>query len=186
MPYETTCNNEAALAALLYVADKLPKPNMHKVAKILYFADKLHLERYGRQIFGDTYIAMPFGPVPSHVYNLVKEADPKKTGDSLFGAPEIASHLRIEWDGNVRLVYPEHEPDLDNLSRSDLLCLDESLELFSDLNFKPLSDLSHDAAWDAARKKSPYQKGAPMTLDEIIGTLDNADELRAYLADPHP
>ena len=39
---------------------------------VLLFADKKHLERYGRFITGDTYSAMENGPVPSFAYDVVK------------------------------------------------------------------------------------------------------------------
>ena len=55
--------DQAALAAVLYVAHRLPHSTLHTLSKVLYFADRKHLERYGRFIFGDTYIAMKFGPV---------------------------------------------------------------------------------------------------------------------------
>ena len=34
----------------------------HKICKILYFADREHLSKYGRSITGDVYIAMTYGP----------------------------------------------------------------------------------------------------------------------------
>jgi len=37
----------------------------------------MHLERYGRLIFGDTYIAMKHGRVPPGVYDMRKDARPQ-------------------------------------------------------------------------------------------------------------
>jgi len=57
--------SEKVRQAVAYIASKLPgRENMYKVLKVMYFADKLHLKRYGRVIFGDRYIAMKHGPVP--------------------------------------------------------------------------------------------------------------------------
>ena len=53
---------------------------MHKLCKILYFADQRHLSLYGRSITGDTYIAMQYGPVPSNVDDILKAV----RGDSFF------------------------------------------------------------------------------------------------------
>ncbi len=39
---------------------------------MMYFADRLHLERYGRFICGDSYVAMKNGPVPSFTYDILK------------------------------------------------------------------------------------------------------------------
>jgi len=76
-----------AISSLLYIAghliglnDRKVKPDLHKVFKILYFADQKHLARYGRVIVGDFYIAMDHGPVPSNMYDMVKTV----RGDSIY------------------------------------------------------------------------------------------------------
>ena len=64
----------AAVNAILYALAVLDKKmDMHKLCKILYFADQKHLSLYGRSITGDTYIAMEYGPVPSNVDDILKE-----------------------------------------------------------------------------------------------------------------
>lgn len=45
-----------------------------KAAKLLYFADKEHLLRYGRPILGDVYYCLPYGPVPSVALNEMGDA----------------------------------------------------------------------------------------------------------------
>ena len=78
-----------AISALLYVSSRLIErrqqnpvatPDIHRISKVLYFADQKHLTRYGRPIVGDTFIAMENGPVPSQTYDMVKAV----RGDSLF------------------------------------------------------------------------------------------------------
>lgn len=44
-----------------------------KAAKLLYFADKLHLTRYGRPITGDRYYCLDHGPVPSASLNAIND-----------------------------------------------------------------------------------------------------------------
>ena len=63
---------EKGIEVLLYIADKTK--DIYKILKILYFADKLHLSKYGRFISGDYYIAMKHGPVPSRSYDIIKIA----------------------------------------------------------------------------------------------------------------
>ena len=36
-----------------------------KLVKLIFFADREHLHRYGRPIVGGRYVAMPLGPVAS-------------------------------------------------------------------------------------------------------------------------
>jgi hypothetical protein len=64
-------NPEKALEALIFVANERPNISFYYIVKILYYADKDHLNRYGRPILGDRYIAMEHGPVPSVVYDML-------------------------------------------------------------------------------------------------------------------
>lgn len=53
--------------AVLYLCQQL-KGEIHgkkKLAKLLYFVDFDFYERYEKSITGDTYKALPMGPVPS-------------------------------------------------------------------------------------------------------------------------
>src|SRR6266540_3560826 len=65
---------ERALELVLYVANQLRYPTLHSVSKVVYFADREHLSRYGSLLSGDNYVAMRHGPVPSAIYNLLKAA----------------------------------------------------------------------------------------------------------------
>ena len=65
-------NKEKATHSILYVANKLERRDLHKIFKILYFAERKHMQDWGRPIIGDTYIAMDAGPVPSRVYDILK------------------------------------------------------------------------------------------------------------------
>lgn len=40
--------------------------------KLVYFADRYHLRRYGRPVIGDEYLAMQYGPVPSSTKDLAE------------------------------------------------------------------------------------------------------------------
>lgn len=68
-------NRDKAIATVLFIAEKLIKrygkngADLHKIFKILYFADQKHLAKYGRPIVGDFYVAMREGGVPSKIYD---------------------------------------------------------------------------------------------------------------------
>src|ERR1041385_8562498 len=64
-----------AIETIIYVARKAPIADRFHVCKIIYFADKYHLQHYGRFVFGDYYVAMKNGPVPSGAYDVIKSAD---------------------------------------------------------------------------------------------------------------
>ena len=55
-------DSEKAEEVLSYVAVRCN--DTYHALKIIYFADRDHLSKYGRLIYGDSYIAFKSGPVP--------------------------------------------------------------------------------------------------------------------------
>src|SRR5260370_34242127 len=49
----------------------------YDILKTIFLADKAHLNKYGRPITFDNYVAMRAGPVPSLAYDLLKEKQSK-------------------------------------------------------------------------------------------------------------
>lgn len=129
-------NREKAVNSLLFVVNNLEKADTHKTYKILYFADQKHLLKYGRPIFGDTYVKMEYGPVPSFVKNVVDE--------NIQGLEEVVAKYHSYFIKSLE------EPNLDYLSESDLECLKEAIEENKNLDFSTLTDKSHDYAYHKA------------------------------------
>src|SRR5688572_10648967 len=134
---------EKALNLVLYVASGVKEPTFHRISKVIYFADKLHLERYGRLICGDSYIAMKHGPVPSEIYDMMKDV----RGDG-FSEHWQTARESFEVRGKATVV-PSQAPDMNVFSDSDLECIKESIETYGHLDFGRLTELSHDEAWRA-------------------------------------
>ena len=86
---------EIAIEAILYIANRVERKDIHKICKILYYADQRHLSKYGRSITGDTYIAMAYGPVPSNVEDIFKAV----RGDSFF-SPYVDNIRKEEFDSS--------------------------------------------------------------------------------------
>lgn len=165
---------QAAVEALLYVVYRSQDPTFHHISKLLYFADRMHLERYGRLIFGDTYIAMKNGPVPSGVYDMLKDAQ-KQNG--FYRYREAANAFTVVGDYRVQ---PNRTPNLDWLSDSDIECIDEAIELYDLKSFGELTKLSHDDAWLAADRNDA------ISLESLVQSLGNPDDLLAHLREPSP
>jgi uncharacterized phage-associated protein len=145
-----------ALSAILYIAGKLierhqvskeAKPDMHRISKILYFADRKHLARYGRPILGDYFVAMKDGPVPSKTYDLMKAIK----GESPFCSAE---NFKASFDVKGFMVHPKQSADMDEFSESDIECINESLQENQDLTFGQLRDKSHDRAYNQASENN--------------------------------
>jgi len=163
-----TVNADKAIEVLLYVAARVP--NMYHALKVLYFADRLHLERYGRLIYGDSYVAMDKGPVPSAAYDMVKCA----RGDGFYYlAPEIREALGVR----DHILLPKREPDPEYLSASDIECLDQAVATYGRMSFGPLMELSHDAAYKSADQNDF------ISFEALVHSLPDGEELLAYLND---
>jgi uncharacterized phage-associated protein len=164
-----TFDPQKAVEAVLYVATRTQEPGFHKISKLLYFADRLHLERFGRLIIGDEYAAMRLGPVPSRVYDLLKAAAGRGEspwGDLALDAFEvIADHV----------VRPKRDPDIRALARSEIACLDEALAQHGGKSFDELTHLSHDEAWKSA------DENERISLEAIVRTFPNAEQILDHL-----
>lgn len=66
---------EKLVQAIAYFSKSgIPDLTKLKIAKLLYFADKVHLLEHGKPIIGDVYWCMDFGPVPSFAMNEMSAA----------------------------------------------------------------------------------------------------------------
>jgi uncharacterized phage-associated protein len=162
----STLDLEKAVQVLRYVAARVP--NLYHALKVLYFADREHLRRYGRFIYGETYIAMRLGPVPSTAYDIVKTTPPGFLCDSLQAA-------RGQFEVTGDRISPKQEADLDYLSESDLECLDAAIRDYGNLSFEALRDASHDAAYEAAGENER------MSAEDVARSFPNPAPLLAHL-----
>ncbi len=156
------------IEAIVYVAEKTN--DLFHIMKVLYYADKIHLEGYGRLITGDRYIAMKDGPVPSGAYDIIKSV----RGDGLTqidARPEDAFKVE-DWTE----IIPIRKPTLDYFSESDIEALNKSIETYAHMKLGEL--------WDVAHEEPSYQQASfnsDISLTSIIESLDNAEILIEYL-----
>ena len=64
-------------SAAAYLAERRAGTTQKHICKLLYFADKEHLLRYGRTITGDSYRALEQGPAPSHGFEALNKRGEK-------------------------------------------------------------------------------------------------------------
>lgn len=162
-----------AIELVLYVANKLRYPTFHSVSKILYFADREHLSRYGNLLSGDSYVAMKHGPVPSEIYNLLKAAAGRRESWISPRYYEVAKDaIKVDAPYRLRAL---RAANTELLSASQRECLDTSLRDNGTLSFARLTAKSHDVAWKSADENEIIDVRA------IAKTLRNAKDVLAYL-----
>lgn len=164
-------NYDKALNAMLYVANRVEKRDIHKIFKILYFADMSHLLHYGRAITGDRYIAMQYGPVPSSIYDMVKIV----RGVSWYVDDNLKAFFSIDGDK----MTPLRDADMSYLSATDVLELDASIEKYAALDFGAMTRVSHGMAWDNAWK-NPYSE---ISVEDILRECKADEEYINYIVE---
>lgn len=174
--------HKAAVAAVLYIARRVTQPDRFRLGHLLYLADKLHLEEYGRTISGERYHAMRHGPVPSAIYDVLKAL----SGDG--------SHYHLNWRiaeglrGSLRhLEGPNFEavgdPDMGVLSDSDVEALDAVIMGFGSARMEEIEHATHDAAWTRVWETRP---NAAIPWEAIADTLHDSEAVLEQLHEPHP
>ena len=111
-------DKEKTLNAALLILNKLGKADFHKVFKILYFAEQQHLKKYGQPLTGDVYQAMPYGPVPSFLYDIFKASENQSSPFS--EALELSKAFLVTREDKIPYVTPTREPDTDELSETNI------------------------------------------------------------------
>jgi uncharacterized phage-associated protein len=166
---------DKTIAAALYIASRnLPELTMGKLFKLLFFADKDHLVRYGRPITGDWYAAMKDGPVPSNLYNLFKEVREAPKSDC---AKSLAKNIKLD---SSKYQYPriiaQASADQMQLSKSDILSLDRVLKEYGKMSFTKLRAITHDTpAYENAWELKPELKDSePMVFEDFFEDDANA------------
>ncbi|KRT17821.1 hypothetical protein ASU31_00550 [Pedobacter ginsenosidimutans] len=136
-----------AINSILYILNVLKgqgiPSDLHKVMKLLYFSDREHLVTYGFPITGDTYLKQQFGPVPSFSNYVVKGEEPDFKGI-------------VSKDGII--LSTDQQADLDDLSQSEVECLDHAIKKYSQYSFEDLTEISHDHAWNNSDWEIGYDK----------------------------
>jgi len=132
-----------------------------KTFKLLYFLDMLHFRETGRSVTGLEYKALPYGPVPTALYDELKApagdladafsitAPPASDASALPPPTKITARRKIE---------PEA------LTRRELRIAAEVAEIFRDVKAEEISDISHkrNGPWDKARRAGAGKWGIPI------------------------
>ncbi len=142
-----TENIEITRSTLLYILEKLGgEADFHKIFKILFFADKKHLVRFGSTITDDSYMAMDFGPVPSMAYDVLKAL--RGEGFMIDKKDYFTPYFELKNSFTVKAL---RKPDMDDISESEKMVIDEVIEECKHMGFAQRTSASHGYAWENAK-----------------------------------
>ena len=158
---------QKAKAALHWMVSDRPGVDLHAALKACYFADKDHLNAHQRPIFGATYRAMRFGPVPLEIYEMAK-------GEALWLAELGLERFPWKLEGYRLLRGDNTEEDRSSLSETDSEYFAEALSRSLSLNFSERTALTHGADWQKAEL-------GLMSYEDMLDDGPDKDEVVEYL-----
>lgn len=110
--------------------------NKMKALKLLFFADRFHLRKYGRPITNDEYFAMNYGPVPSGGKDLVDGSDFRPDVEKSYAGQFIDADKRYEFSS-------VNEVEALVFSQTDQEALAFAWEHFGKMDQFELAELTH-------------------------------------------
>lgn len=161
---------KAAQVVAFFAREQGGTINVLKLAKLVYIADRKHMEAHDFPISGDELVSMPHGPVNSMTYEYINGQAYSRDDWEVF-VTDRANH-------EVGLARPISDEDLDELSRSELRTLREVWTEFGAMTKWQIRDWTHKHCkeWEDPHGSSnaiPYER-----VFKYLGK-DNADELGA-------
>ncbi len=154
------------VSALGYLASNVPELTKLKACKMLFFADKEHLLKYGRFITQDIYHKLDLGPVPSFTLNLINMPSEILTEEDQL---HLNKYITFS-DDKFRVITCRKNPDLEQLSDSEIEVLDQVIDKYGRFNAGELIEETHkEHFWN---RTPMYQE---IDFTNLIGTdLDPA------------
>lgn len=110
--------------------------NKMKALKLLYFADRYHLRRYGRTLSNDEYFAMSYGPVPSGAKDLAEGSEFRSDAEKEYALQYIDPLDKHTFSSAA-------ESDKDVFSDSEKEALNFAWRAFGKYDEFELADLTH-------------------------------------------
>lgn len=172
-------NHAKILEGLIWLAQQAPGIDHYHAVKIFFYADKKHLNRYGRPIFGDKYVAMDYGPVPSTALDFIHRNAAYVSDDMIT---KIDTALRIRQVEKTSCLNARREPALNDFSRTDITMLRESLKENLPKSFGQLVDDTHaERAWSHAWENRGNTKNPAMDVELLIDESEDREDILDYI-----
>ncbi|MDB5324082.1 MAG: putative phage-associated protein [Phycisphaerales bacterium] len=136
-----------------------------RLLKLLYMVDRELLTETRRPLTGDRPVAMDFGPVLTHTYDLLKG---EATGADV-------------WNRFIQQVAPythklAADPGVGKLSKRELAKLDEVVQRYWWIDDEELSDITHEfPEWK--RNKPPKKSRQLIPLEHVLEALGLGNDI---------
>ena len=155
---------KAAQAAAYILSLHEVSMNDFSLMTLLYFSDRLSLEKHHSSITTDSYFSMKSGPVPSGIYYCIKHLESKDIWKS---------HIKKANQYSVCSAKKMDDADFDCLSIEDKEILSSVYDKYKNTDQLELSKISHTFP----ECQSPGNSRSPISIESILqATIDSLDE----------
>lgn len=163
-------NIQTIKAALLYILNEVPddKHSIYFIVKAAFYAQERHLAKWGTPMMEDDICALPFGPVPSKVYDILKGArgEQNLTDTRLIDAAKSIRYSNEEF-------FAMETPDMGYLSKAAIECLNAAIQIIREKSFSDILDTTHESAeYKRARLRTGRRIMDPVRIAEDAGADD--------------
>ena len=165
----TNYDSKKLTELVLFILGKTGGVDFYHAFKILYFAEMKHLAKWGSGIVPDEFCALKYGPVPTQLYDAVKELNHPR----MILSEELSEVIQFAGEDAPNVLLPKREANLKYLSKSEIEALEQSIEENKSLIFGQLMRKSHDEAWEEAnRRTNGTNVISPVSMARVL----NADD----------
>lgn len=188
LPIRFKFDLDKLIASIAYFAsEKIDDLSKLKVCKLLYYADKEHLIKYGRPIIGDNYYHLDKGPVPSKSLDIIDEVI---SGETYLKSGEISNRDKFNEFLKVhKSPFSKHpifqlrkKADFGCLSDSEIEVLKSTLQKYGRLTPSELIECTHkEAPWCESSPNSEidyrlFFKDDPEAKPEALAYMEATQE----------
>lgn len=165
----TNYDSKKLTELVLFILGKTGGVDFYHAFKILYFAEMKHLAKWGSGIVPDEFCALKYGPVPTQLYDAVKELNHSR----MILSEELSEVIQFAGEDAPNVLLPKREANLKYISKSEIEALEQSIEENESLTFGQLMRKSHDEAWEEAnRRTNGTNVISPVSMARVL----NADD----------
>lgn len=160
---------KAAQIVAFFAIKEAGQINVLKLAKLVYLADRLFMEKFDSTMLNDSLVSMPHGPVNSLTLNHI---------NGLLDSAGWNEFVSGRAGYNVGLVHPQLTTEqLDELSKAELKVLEQIWKSFGGMNQFQIRDYTHSHCpeWE-----DPHGSSEPIPYARVfkfLGKQEVADEL---------
>lgn len=158
---------KAAQVAAFFANEAGGSINVLRLAKLIYLADRLSMERRESVITGDNFVSMPFGPVNTYTYSYMN-------GQANGRTEQWAEFIAPRRNNDIPLSRKIQIDDLDELSRADINVLRDTWKEFKDIDRFELAEWTHRFCpeW-----RDPNGSSIPIDFATVFKRLNKAEPI---------